>query len=60
MKTMKKVISVLLLVCVLASFATVSAYADSDVPAAQDGEVAVQGAPNYVKEVTLSPSFCDS
>lgn len=28
MKTMKKVISVLLLVCVLASFATVSAYAD--------------------------------
>ncbi len=56
MKTMKKVISVLLLVCVLASFATVSAYADSDVPAAQNGEVAVQGALNYVKEVTLSPS----
>ena len=56
MKTMKKVISVLLLVCVLASFATVSAYADSDVPAAQSGEVAVQNAANYVKEVTLTPS----
>lgn len=56
MKTMKKVISVLLLVCVLASFATVSAYADSNVPATQDGEVAVQNAANYVASLTLSAS----
>lgn len=47
MKTMKKVISVLLLVCVLASFAAVPAYAE--------GEEATLAA-NYVKEVTLSPS----
>lgn len=41
MKTMKKVISVLMMVCILASFMTVAAYADET---------------NYVKSVTLTPS----
>ncbi|GEM_PF-2791858 len=41
MKTMKKVISVLLLVCVLASFATVSAYAEEVSPLAAAESAAV-------------------
>ena len=60
MKTMKKVISVLLLVCVLASFATVSAYAEETTPAnleAGGSEVATQDTTNnsnYLTSLTLS------
>lgn len=61
MKTMKKVISVLLLVCVLASFATVSAYADEEITAGLEsestGSAPVLRAPtastNYLTALTL-------
>lgn len=65
MKTMKKVISVLLLVCVLASFATVSAYADEEISAGLGSESAgsapvhkapVENAANYLTGISLTPT----